>query len=91
MQQSDLPWILLLLFFISSVTAFPREIPEEEVPPPVLQRFRSTYPEAKDVEYRDEHMNPPQRKYQISYEMKGRRHKTIYSYNGLGVVEDRKD
>lgn len=91
MKQSDVPWLILSALFIATVTALPREIPEEEVPAFVLQRFKLSYPEARNVHYKDEHFNPPRRKYEVSFEINGRRQKTMYSYDGLGVVEDRED
>lgn len=93
-QAMNIPtflWALIPIVFITSVLALPREIPVEEVPPPVLQRFKSTYPGATNVQFKDEHINPPNREYEVSFEINGKRQKTQYAYDGQGVVEDIED
>lgn len=88
MRQMDLILLVLSVTFIASVLALPREIPLEEVPTPVLQRFRLTYPDAKNVHFKDEHVSPPLRDYEVSFELDGKSRKTMYEYDGQGVVEN---
>jgi hypothetical protein len=91
MRDTDYLLALIPLFFNSTVQALPREIPEREVPAPVLQRFRSTYPGATNIHFKDEHISPPRRDYVVTFELNGELKKTEYLYDGLGVVEDRED
>lgn len=86
----------LLLLTVSFLTmgqalAGSRQIQENEVPAPVLERFKSAYPGATKVQFELEHENRMKKEYEVVFELNGKRHKTEFEFDGIGVVEDKED
>jgi hypothetical protein len=91
MNTRSLLILLLSLLAIDPTFAGSRPIPETEVPAPVLSRFKSAYPGATKVQFELEHENRMKKEYEVVFELNGKRHKTEFEFDGIGVVEDKED
>lgn len=90
MKKNRVLYLLLSTMFLVSCSD-DRPIPENEVPPEVVQRFYASYPDASNVHFTVEHEGKHKREYEVSFERNGKKDKTEYEYDGSGVVEDKDD
>jgi len=83
--------ITLTIFSLDTTFAGSRRIPENEVPAPVLERFKSAYPGANKVQFEVDHEKHMKKEYEVVFELNGKRQKTEFEFDGIGVVEDKED
>jgi len=88
--NSLLLWVIASLAVGQSI-AGSRPISENEVPAPVLERFKSAYPGATNVKVEVEHEKHNKKEYEFVFEQNGKKHKTEFEFDGIGVVEDKED
>ena len=81
----------IIIANVAPASAGSRQIQESEVPAPVLARFKSAYPGATKVQFELDHENRMKKEYEVVFELNGKRHKTEFEFDGIGVVEDKED
>lgn len=91
MNARSILLLIITMLAVSVTIAGSRQIPESEVPPPVLERFKAAYPGATKVQFELENEKRAKKEYEVVFELNGKRHKTEFEYDGVGVVEDKED
>jgi len=91
MHVSAILFLILANLVSGPAIAESRQILESQVPAPVLARFKSAYPGATKVQFELEHENRMKKEYEVVFELNGKRHKTEFEFDGVGVVEDKED
>jgi hypothetical protein len=83
--------MIIMTLLADSTFAGSRHISESEVPVAVLERFKSAYPGATKVQFEIEHEKRMKKEYGVVFEFNGKRQKTEFEFDGIGVVEDKED
>jgi hypothetical protein len=89
---NQLRLLLVIAGLLSALTAccYESKITEAEVPPQVLNLFKSTYPNATDIRYEVE-KEIGKKEYEIEFKVDGRKQKVEYEFDGITVKEEQDD
>jgi hypothetical protein len=83
--------LLAIAGLLSALTACSEsKITEAEVPPQVLNLFKSTYPNATDIRYEVE-KEIGKKEYEVEFKVDGRKQKVEYEFDGITVREEKDD